>query len=82
MYMYVHKCVVREQDAHPQRLPPTNPKTKPKQGWRRFWLSNLDVGNGGILQRPAPDYEALSAEAKEKRRREQQQGEGQGAQED
>jgi hypothetical protein len=40
------------------------------QGWRRFWLSNLDIGNGGILQRPAPDYEALSAEANEKRRRE------------
>lgn len=46
----------------------------PPQGWRRFWLSNLDIGNGGILQRPAADYEALSAEAKQRR---QQQQEGQ-----
>lgn len=49
----------------PPSIHPTN-----KQGWRRFWLSNLDIGNGGILQRPAPDYEALSAEAKAKRARE------------
>lgn len=44
-----------------------NSSFSPSQGWRRFWLSNLDIGNGGILQRPAADYEALSAEAKQRR---------------
>ncbi|EWM20983.1 hypothetical protein Naga_100487g1, partial [Nannochloropsis gaditana] len=39
----------------------------PWAGWRRFWLSNLDIGNGGVLQRPAADYEALSEAAKRRR---------------
>ena len=38
----------------------------PWLGWKYFWLSNLNIGNGGILQRPADNYEELSASAKKK----------------
>lgn len=36
----------------------------PWLGWKYFWFSNLNIGNGGILQRPADNYEELSANAK------------------
>lgn len=32
----------------------------PWENWGRFWQSNMDVGNGGVLQRPAPDYDELN----------------------
>lgn len=32
----------------------------PWQNWGRFWQSNMDVGNGGVLQRPANDYDELN----------------------
>ena len=40
----------------------------PWLGWRRFWLSNFDVGNGGVLQRPSKRYNELNALAREKGR--------------
>jgi hypothetical protein len=39
----------------------------PWAGWRYFLLSNLDIGNGGVLQRPSPEYEELSEAAKRAR---------------
>ncbi|CAM9253750.1 unnamed protein product [Heterosigma akashiwo] len=36
----------------------------PFVSWKRFWLANLAVGNGGILRRPAADYEELNEKAK------------------
>ena len=38
----------------------------PWLGWKYFWFSNLNIGNGGILQRPADNYEELSANAKKR----------------
>ncbi|CAN0126307.1 unnamed protein product, partial [Phaeothamnion confervicola] len=35
----------------------------PWVSWKAFFRSNLDVGNGGILRRPAADYAALNKEA-------------------
>lgn len=32
----------------------------PWENWGRFWQSNMDVGNGGVLQRPASDYGELN----------------------
>ena len=32
----------------------------PWENWGRFWQTNMDVGNGGVLQRPASDYEELN----------------------
>mmetsp|Transcript_31896 Transcript_31896/g.42124 ORF Transcript_31896/g.42124 Transcript_31896/m.42124 type:complete len:202 (-) Transcript_31896:241-846(-) len=40
----------------------------PFVSWKRFWLANLAVGNGGILQRPAANYEELSEKAKKERK--------------
>ena len=40
----------------------------PWLGWRRFWLSNFDVGNGGVLQRPSKRYDEINNAAREKRR--------------
>ncbi|CAM9266377.1 unnamed protein product [Choristocarpus tenellus] len=37
----------------------------PWENWGRFWQSNMDVGNGGVLQRPARDYDALNKAARE-----------------
>ncbi|CAM9397177.1 unnamed protein product [Discosporangium mesarthrocarpum] len=37
----------------------------PWQSWGRFWEANMDVGNGGILQRPSEDYERLNQLAKD-----------------
>lgn len=45
----------------------------PWLGWRRFFLSTFDVGNGGVLQRPAADYDATQAAFREQQQ--QQQGE-------
>ncbi|CAM9992530.1 unnamed protein product [Ascophyllum nodosum] len=36
----------------------------PWENWGRFWQSNMDVGNGGVLQRPAPDYDELNEAAR------------------
>lgn len=32
----------------------------PWENWGKFWQSNMDVGNGGVLQRPASDYDELN----------------------
>ena len=32
----------------------------PWENWGRFWQSNMNVGNGGVLQRPASDYDELN----------------------
>ena len=32
----------------------------PWENWGRFWQSNMNVGNGGVLQRPASDYAELN----------------------
>lgn len=36
----------------------------PWLGWRRFFLSTFDVGNGGVLQFPSRDYAQNNAAAK------------------
>lgn len=38
----------------------------PWRSWGEFWKSNADVGNGGILRRPAADYDELNRRAREK----------------
>ncbi|KAG5187738.1 hypothetical protein JKP88DRAFT_287913 [Tribonema minus] len=37
----------------------------PWESWSRFWVANKYVGNGGILRRPAADYDELNAKARE-----------------
>jgi hypothetical protein len=37
----------------------------PWLGWKMFFLSTLDVGNGGVLQRPAVDYDETNAQYKD-----------------
>ncbi|CAM9251611.1 unnamed protein product, partial [Hapterophycus canaliculatus] len=32
----------------------------PWESWGKFWKTNMDVGNGGVLQRPARDYDELN----------------------
>eukprot|EP00640_Fibrocapsa_japonica_P007320 CAMPEP_0113934908 /NCGR_PEP_ID=MMETSP1339-20121228/2156_1 /TAXON_ID=94617 /ORGANISM="Fibrocapsa japonica" /LENGTH=196 /DNA_ID=CAMNT_0000936877 /DNA_START=77 /DNA_END=667 /DNA_ORIENTATION=- /assembly_acc=CAM_ASM_000762 len=38
----------------------------PFVSWRQFFFANTQIGNGGILRRPAKNYEELSAAAKAK----------------
>eukprot|EP01041_Mallomonas_annulata_P006469 gene6469-13064_t len=39
----------------------------PWLGWKRFFLSSvLDVGNGGVLQRPAQDYKQINDDIRKK----------------
>eukprot|EP00903_Cladosiphon_okamuranus_P005736 g5692.t1 len=37
----------------------------PWENWGKFWQSNMDVGNGGVLRRPASDYDELNEAARE-----------------
>lgn len=32
----------------------------PWESWKKFWQTNMDVGNGGVLQRPASNYDELN----------------------
>ena len=44
----------------------------PWLGWKRFWLSNLDIGNGGVLLYPDQDYEATNERIRKEQEQEKQ----------
>jgi len=39
----------------------------PWLGWKAFFLSNFDIGNGGVLLRPARNYEEVNAKIREEK---------------
>jgi len=44
----------------------------PWLGWERFFLTTVDVGNGGVLQRPAEDYEETNERIRKEKEKNQE----------